>query len=256
MNEATIKNFLANVRALAERDGTVELRAESTPTGSVGTTYKTRVLEVMDDGELLIDVPAFPEANEQLTRGAQVSILAVHESRRLVGYATVLGVEQFELAGGHCTRALRVGRATSVESAQRRRFFRANAGGAVAHPAELFLLDPATDDRTPIERRPIKAWLLNIGGGGVGVTVDQGSTLGPSLRRTTRFLTSLTLPGEAQRLDVVTKLVHIQAMHKDTLYLGFEFLFADRAEQRRVEDLIIRVNTLLQRQQIRRQRGA
>jgi len=111
-------------------------------------------------------------------------------------------------------------------------------------------------EREPIEPKPIKAWLLNIGGGGVGVTVEHGHALGPSLRRTTRFLASVKLPGEDQPLHVVAKLVHLQAMHGDTLYLGFEFQFDHTAEQRRVEDQIVRVTTLLQRQQIRRQRGA
>jgi hypothetical protein len=256
MNDATIQNFLDNIRALAQRDGAVEIRAERTPDGGVGTTCKTRVLEVIGDGELLVDVPPYPEANEELARGADVSVLAVQGSRRLIGYGRVLGVEKYELAGGQRTRALRISRATAVESAQRRRFFRASAGGAVAHPVELYLLNPATDDREPIEPKPLKAWLLNIGGGGVGVTAEHGSTVGPSLRRTTRFLALVKLPGEDQPLQVVLKLVHLQAMHGDTLYLGFEFQFDRTAEQRRVEDQIVRVTTLLQRQQIRRQRGA
>jgi len=256
MNDATIQHFLDNVRALAQRDGAVEIRAERTPAGGVGTTCKTRVLEVIGDGELLVDVPPYPEANQELARGADVSVLAVQGSRRLIGYGKVLGVERYELAGGQRTRALRISRASEVESAQRRRFFRASAGGAVAHPVELFLLDPAAGDRKPLEPEPIKAWLLNIGGGGVGLTVEHGNALGPSLRRTTRFLASVKLPGEDQPLHVVAKLVHLQAMHGDTLYLGFEFQFDHAAEQRRVEDQIVRVSTLLQRQQIRRQRGA
>lgn len=255
MKEATIANFLASAQSLAQRDGAVEVRAEDAGE-TVGTTYKVRLLELLGDGEMLIDMPTQAGAASELYRGAAVSVLVIEGVRRLVGYCRVLGTEQYELAGGQRTRSLRLSRPGAVESAQRRRFFRVNAGGSVTHPVELALLDPGGGPGKLPGVKPLHAALLNIGGGGMGVTIDHSRELGATLRRTTRFQATVQLPGPGEPLRVAMRLVHVQPTQGNTLYLGFEFDCVGTAEQRRVEDQVVRVATCLQRQQIRRQRGA
>ncbi len=270
MPSPTIKTYLAGLDLLADRSGTVELRAidprnqvagaagvpgASSVPGVPGTTFKLRTLQVAEDGAILLEMSNLTAANHELKRGVTVEVLVVEGTSRLVGTSRIVGVELFQLNATNKVRALRLERPHRVESAQRRKFFRANAGGASDQPVMLHQVEQNGHTRRVLDTKGCKASLQNLSGGGVGLTIDRGLQFSQVLQRSTHFIARMTLPEQDATLDVLIRLVHMEPIPGDALYLGFEFLFDDEAERRTVEERVVRATTALQRQQIRRRRG-
>jgi len=251
MLKPTIPQFIAGLRAACDRGTAVEVAAELPQDEGPGTTFKVSILDVADDGRVVLEMPREPEASAELRRGRHALVLMAEGVGRVIGACRIEAVEYYQLNAQRRVRALRLGRPTRVESAQRRRFFRVQAAGTANQPVLLRPATPQAGGAAPL----LKARLHNISGGGFGLVMDRSTRLGNTLRAARDFQASLPLPG-GDPLTVHCRLVHLQPMAGDTIYLGFQLDHRNAAEQRTVEDRIVRATTEMQRLQLRRQRGA
>lgn len=243
------------VASLVARHGAVEVAAASPPKGG-GPMHvdRCRLLRVTPSGELLIERPAEGGMPAMLTRGMEMIVTAAHRGHRWEGHCRVIRSESFRPNEGNVVLAIRLSAPERIESGQRRRFFRVPIG---AGDASLELCVISTDDR---RKKPgfgvLEPALLNLSGGGVGVSVALSPQVGELLRSSRAYRCVLRVSGHDEPLDLAARLIHVEPLPHNRIYLGLEFLFEDAAERRQVQDLLTRAATEIERRQLRRHRRA
>jgi c-di-GMP-binding flagellar brake protein YcgR len=248
--------------SLARHNGAVDLSTVAEEGEAV--TYRTRLLALEDDGVLLVERPGQPGVSHRLQEGVAVELVAVEQGHRWKGRCEVLGFSDYHLNAATKVRAVRLSGPGEVTSAQRRYFFRVDIAGSQVQPAVLVPMWNIGDEESSagavyepvVGAEPIHANLLNVSGGGVGVRVNVTPQLVAALKKGEIYRCVLMLPTIARPLELTARLVHLRPRKDRTAYLGLQFVLDGSARQRQVQDQIIRFATDMERQQLRRQRGA
>ncbi len=256
------------IQALAERNESVEVvlvsqgdehRLPSAPDADV-QPCRMRVLSSEPNGEMILQRSNASEPAAEMNRGAIVEVLLSDNGQRWRAVSEVLEGFYYKLNAQQRIRAVRLSPPHDIQSAQRRAFFRADMLGA---DLDMVLLEPVEStpsDATGAEREEIdlrlKARLVNISGGGLGVNVPVRREIVTLIRENRQYRCRINLPEIDESIDVRVQLIHLRRPTPQVLYLGLEFRFDDSAQRKRTEDLIVRFTTWMQRRQIRRARRA
>lgn len=250
------------LRELAARNGSVrvtplgDLEADAaepdTEPTAASHTCLTRLLAVNDDESLMLELPPAPAEAGALRRAAALDVLAHNEGQRLIGRCPVLEQVRHRLNARTGVLALRLGPAQRIYSGQRREFFRAELDADEALSTRLTLLEPKGDE----PRTPFKAQLRNLSGSGMGLLLEHSPADPRALIAGRAYRCQFQLPGDEQGIDLDAHLVHARPTNKGAIYLGMAFHFANRAEQHRIQEQIVRFTTMLERKRLQRRRSA
>lgn len=277
---------------IAERGGAIEI-ALATPEGESNDydadhsarknlIWRVRVL-ALTSGEIIVEEPVVLRQRIHVAPGVElIGVIAVGPNRWMFR-TTNLGQTTAPLGGGIQTGALRLAMPTLVERCQRRAFYRVstvdmNLPAVVCAP----LLDPssavaaetairaAVDDMSPgviariAPESPIMnpeigpsfhATLVNIGGGGVGLLVEQQDASGLDRHRNFWLRIDLT-PHMTTPLGVCTRLAHTHIDVSKRTYAGMSFEFGHNAAYEKfVIEQVCRYVAEVQREQLRRRGG-
>lgn len=257
MDAAAYQVWRDALRTLADRNGGVDVCPPAGRRNDPPPSYRCRLLALGDDKTLVIERPTAGGASQHVEPGATLWVLAINGPHRWEGRCRVLETETFALNKDTSVRALRLSDAEDIRSGQRRQFFRVNTGDSDLQLALIYTHLAPVGARKGADEPRLDVRAINISGGGLGLRL----ALNPRVKvtewvRLGRVYTCmLQLPGMTP-IEVAARLVHIEPMHNDALYLGMEFVFENDHFGRHVQDNIAKYAAELQRRQLRRQRGA
>ncbi|MEQ8770650.1 MAG: hypothetical protein RIB60_09085 [Phycisphaerales bacterium] len=242
-----------------ERGGGLEfaLSADDARSPVKDLVWRVRILGLTDD-EIHIEVPGAMGRSFGIDPGSSlIGIMSVGQNRWMF-HTTVLGVMEFDGRAGP-VRALRLQMPERVERCQRRSFDRISTAQLnlprvecwslrdvrSAIPAEVAarvrLLDacdadltgsvPSDDPMLPDVGATFPAMLANIGGGGVGLTVEPG--FGGMLDSGPMFWLSIDMsPVLPAPLALTARLAHTHVDSQQRVYAGMAFEFGHHAAHR------------------------
>lgn len=259
----------ATLEQLNQRDAVIELSRLTEVDGVEKTEAPRRVrLLAFRPNGMAVDLPSMSSPSH-FPRGSMVKLLAVQNTHRWEIKSKVLGVVTLRLNDQTEVPALMLARPHEVTSAQRRSFFRVSTGGVDLPAVILHQLPddaqpcPVLDDHGqpssgvsadfmgPLPMlSPIKARLLNLGAGGLGLEVHE--SVYHRLNYSTRFLCRLNLPSLKEPLAIPARLVHREINPSLQVYLGLSFEPQGDVLARRREDQLGQFISWLQRQQLQR----
>ncbi len=263
VSEITAQNWKTIIGALCQRNSSVEVKAIFADQ-KVRPTYLTRLLEISNKGQIVIERPNQLGVGTQLAIGNRVELIAVDDERRLRGVCKVLQVGRFKLNQVMSVPALQLSAATDIGSAQRRALYRVDVAGSVKDHVIMVPIPPP-DGCEPIEvpegdttqktESAIKAIMKNISGGGIGVLVHATPEMFESLQLYPYFQCQFKLPSVEQPIVINARIMHIQPMEHNDISLGLKFIADDPAHYDQIQDKMVKFTTMLQREQLKRQRG-
>ena len=97
--------------------------------------------------------------------------------------------------------------------------------------------------------------MVNLGGGGVGVSIRGNRDTLKYLQKHTQFRCRIDIESEKKVVDLDAKLVHISSLDTTGLYLGLHFMIPDDKAGKQLQNQLAQYATWLQRQQLRRRRA-
>ena len=207
---------------------------------------------------MVVERPQHAGMLDELQSGEVLSVLLVRDSVRLQGRCRIVSRTRFELNEHTRVVALQLAPAEDVGSAQRRQFFRVSAAGEDVPPVLLQPLLPDADAEggyRDADLDVIKAKLVNIGGGGVGLIVSASQALLEALPNCRYYDCCIELPAVQECVRARGQLVHIQPNQDKTFYLGMKFAFATPRERRVAEDQVVKFTTNIERRHLRHKRA-
>jgi hypothetical protein len=271
-----------------ERNGAIEIAVardyDETEEGR-HLVWRVRVLSVTED-EIVVEQPMTLGQLISLRDGvALVAILAIGQNRWMFT-TTNLGATEFELGRQRAIPAVRLKMPDTVRRCQRRNFYRVETAALNLPEVELWpLLDPKSvilaeranelefernqqglslkpEGESPLldekdvmpETGPrFTAMLMNIGGGGVGLTVPPDHA--QALQRHKLFWMRFSLPPELETpICATAKLAHTHMQSDQMVYAGMSFDFSfNPGHQRFVVDQICKYIAVQQRSQFQRE---
>ncbi len=245
--------------------------------------WRVRILSLCDD-EIVLEQPMTLGETMGLEKGVELVVVMAVGQNRWMFKTTVLGATEYSPVPGRSGCAFRVAVPETVERCRRRSFYRVSTTQLVLpkvtcwpllNPDSVVLAEktnemrvlasqnpsePATFENVdehltmPEVGPPFQATLANIGGGGIGIVVEQGDAQALSRHRT--FWLSIALPPEiVVPLAVTAKLVHTHIDSSQKTYCGLAFEFGhNRSHQKFIVDQIRRCVTIQQEAQLRKLR--
>ena len=244
------------LRSQCEQNGTVEITLLSALSAvGVRTSCRVRLLAVGPDGALEVEQPTLTDdLVGDYAPGTPIQVLVVDKNHRWEGVCALIEATQHQLNETKTVAALRLGPATEVRSAQRRAFFRVNTSGI---PIEIAMSSLAGSQSVgDMGSASLDVLLQNISGGGIGVLVPLSAHTIQSLRQRLYWHCSISLPSIDEPIELKARLVHVHPITVDTALLGLEFEGNPDEMASKAQDQIVRFNTWVQREQLRRRRGA
>lgn len=255
-----------------ERDGWVELcpvLAED-ETGPA-PAYRARVLWVDDDASMGVERPPFLGVNRALRVGRPVQVRLTEDGTRLRAESRIAEVRAHQLNARTELIALALDPPTDIRSDQRRAFYRVSTQGLEFAPiefapvlegtkramtAEQPLSDDDADAAAAMNCRAVEGTLMNISGGGLGVSVPATRELLDTLPPSRCYTAELRLPDGQPPLPLTLRLVHVQMHQAGRVYFGMRLEEPDPARREKIEERLVRFATDIERRQLRRQRTA
>lgn len=231
------------------------------------TVRKVRLLQAYEDGGILIQQPPGFARREQASAINRVRLLLLDGLQRLEGCCEVAGSEEYDLNETTCLLALRLKPPGRIRSAQRRQFYRVNTFGGdqtivitltpLPHDVKMPQIDDATQVSEIEAAGPsMQATLVNISGGGAGVTVQLAEREARALMRACNFHVHMPLPTLPRALQLVAQLIHVRELAHGGAYLGLKFIFSSPRQQQHAEEALLQFATTIERRQLQRQRRA
>lgn len=183
--------------------------------------------------------------------GSELDVCLTTERVRLVARHRVAAIEPYALNDRQRVTIMRLTRVGAIASAQRRASFRVET--ATSDFPAVTLNQPGPDGR---KLKPIAGFMVNLSVGGVGVKVPERR-----FRDAPRpgVVFDFTLPAGAGRgvIHAAVRLCRVQSAPPGMLLLGFEFVMdASQPDHLKLSESIARLTTNLQREQLRKRRGA
>jgi len=246
--------------------------------------WRVRILGLNDD-EIVVEQPGALGQSICLDVGTKLIVGLTIGQNRWMFKTDVVGLAQIGQAHGRPIAGLRLAMPVHVERCQRRNFYRMST--AQLHLPEVqcwSLLDLTSVVAAEVANRalitgllsgaikplnsnsdeplvlpdvgpPFKAHMVNIGGGGAGLLVDRGETIGPDKSRALWLRLDLR-PHIPAPIAMTAKVAHTHMDSGQNVYLGVAFDFSFHAAHRdfvagRICDYVL----ANQREQVRRIAG-
>ena len=238
-------NFLAN---LAKRDGAVELAPRGVSDDDARKVYRSRLFVVEKDGAIIVERPDASVIDHAFSVGDTLELLLVVNNQRLLGDCILRGVEVRQINTSTRNTCFTLEPAKRVRVDQRRSFFRIQTAASDLSPVKLLA------EGEPIENE-VATRMVNLGGGGVGVSIRGNRDTLKYLQQHTQFRCRIDIESEKKVVDLDAKLVHISSLDTTGLYLGLHFMIPDDKAGKQLQNQLAQYATWLQRQQLRRRRA-
>lgn len=252
--------WLDTVSHLAARNGAVQLSLSQKAGGAAASDLvcRVRLLDVEDEGALIIERPAAGDIAAQMTPDQVVSVLAVNDRQRWRGRCKVERSVKFTLNDATTVPAIKLSAALAVESGQRRDSFRVDTSAVDLPLVRLTYAPGELNDKPEVtagESGTIVGRMLNLSGGGMGLSVEHVKPIAHKPVSGGRYRCEFSLPTFATPIVLHARLVHVEPVAGGT-YLGLEFEFTGPEDHRHLRTHIVKFATQLERLHLRRQRGA
>jgi c-di-GMP-binding flagellar brake protein YcgR len=247
--EITQEVWVAALERSEARNAPVELQRLA-PDGrdEFAPMLKSRMLG-LDQTQMVIEEPSGNVAAEMLQPGAPVMLYIVEGDDRWEFETHVLETTRFALNASVRVQALRLASPKSASKAQRRDFYRVNTAGVVDQPVQVTAAIPHSQGDTE-EIIELEGRLVNIGGGGMGLTVNENAAR--RMLRAKKIHCRVTLPTLNHPLEVNVRVAHSQQEARDIHYMGLQFVFQRPAARDQVADKLCYFAAWLQRQRLNR----
>lgn len=270
---------------VAQRNGSLEIavaREYSDDEQGRHLLWRVRILQ-LTDSEIIVEQPMALGQTIPIEMGVQlVAILAIGQNRWMFS-TTNLGDTVHKPDARSAIQALRLVMPTSVERCQRRNYYRVQTAGVDLPEVSIWpLLDPKTvlvaeraneleyennesnkmltsakassdvdgDLLMPDVGPELNATILNLGGGGIGLSFDPDNSA--VLSRHKLYWLKFVLPPELTTpICATAKLIHSHMESNQQIYAGFAFDFSfNPVHQRFLVNQICRFISIQQRDQL------
>lgn len=251
---------------LIDRNSTVELAAVvSAPAGDQGEPvdlprYKVRPLAYDPEQRILTTERARPRPGEPhaIHTHQRVDVYIITDAMRLVAGHDVREIAPYQLNDEKRITAFTLARVGSIQSAQRRSYFRVDTTACAFNEITLNRCGP-----TGRRLRPIRGRLINLSAGGVGLLVpmhhfqDEEDSENENTQPECHYSVTLDLPNNPSPVSAPVKLRRAHPDKRGDVYLGMALDFDPAIpEHQRTQAALLRLTTDLQREQLRRRRSA
>ncbi|MEM9414738.1 MAG: PilZ domain-containing protein [Planctomycetota bacterium] len=239
------KQFLAY---MSKRDGGVEIAPRGASEDDTRKVYKSRLFEVTKDGEIIVERPDQSVLDHAFRIGDTIELLLVVNNQRMLGDCELLEVEARQINRATRVTCFKLGAAKRVRIDQRRLFFRVGTAGADMGTIGLLAEGKEIEDE-------IRGRMVNLGGGGMGVSIRAHRDVLREVQGNTRYRCRLEIKSENEVVDLDTTLVHLSPLDTTGLYLGLRFELPAGKEGKALESRLVQYGAWLQRQQLKRRRA-
>ncbi len=247
--EITAEVWMAALERSVARNAPVELQRLA-PDGrdEYAPLLKSRMLG-LDQAQMVVEEPTGPDAEQMLQTGSQVMLYIAEGDDRWEFATQVLETTRFALNASVRVQALRLAAPTSASKAQRRDFYRVDTAGVVDEPVQITVSIPHAQGESA-EIIELEGRLVNIGGGGMGLTVNEQAAR--RMLRADKVHCKVALPTLNHRLELNVRVAHSQQQSRDVHYMGLQFIFQRPAARDQVADKLCYFAAWLQRQRLNR----
>ncbi len=245
------KQWQTMLKMLAWRDAPVELSRRGAQDEGPPIVYRSRLFEVEEDGAIIVERPGQAVGDQGSDDRDDIELLLMHNGDRLIATCTIRDTHLRWINQAVRVPCYRLSPGRRPQREQRRSFYRVNVAAVSLEP--VLLETPATGDQDeqPLQ---IKARLVNLSAGGVGVSVRaRKDTLG-KIKRTRSFRCTMRFE-DGLVIEMPTRVAHIGARGDDLLYLGLQTDIDDEVHARSVQDQLQHLCTQFQRAQLQRRRA-
>ena len=174
----------------------------------------------------------------------------MYSNERLIATCTIVETFINEIKPGMRVLCYKLSPARRPQREQRRDFFRVNVAALDLEPVKLSHTDEENEDNS----FQVKARLVNLSGGGIGVCIRGSTKVLNQIKRSRTFGCQAVL-GSSLKVKAPVRIAHIEAIGDDGLYLGLEFAPQDEGEAKLLEELMIQRCTEFQRIQLKKRRA-
>ena len=241
------KDWNKLLKFLAGRDAPVELSRRDAQSDGPPMIYRSRLFEVQADGSIIVERPSHISCGTAFANRDDIELLLIHNGERLVATCTVLEtfIQQINPTVRVTCYKLSPGRRPMRD--QRRTFYRVNVAGLPLDPVIL----ESKDEDAPFL---IKGKLVNLSGGGFGVSVRADAKLLGQIKRTRCFRCTAVLD-DGHAIAAPVRVSHISQRSEDLIYLGLQTEIEDETYARAVEDELLHHCARFQRLQLQRRKA-
>lgn len=247
MPSSITKHWQQMLNNIAAHNAPAELtRGDSTNVETM-VTYRSRVFEVLEDGCIIVETPRQAVLDHSFGNGDDIELLLMQEGERLVATCTIRETFVYEVNETLRVTCYRLSPGRRPKREQRRSFFRVGVAAMELKPVKL--VHENEENRFEFNGR-----LVNISGGGLGITVRAARRVLNDIKRSRSYQCAAWL-GEEERVMAPVRIAHIEALGEDGLYLGVEFDIDDPSESNFIEQKMQHRCTEIQREQLQRRRA-
>lgn len=240
------------LKRLAERDGSVELSRGVRNDDSAVISYRTRVFAVQpEDGCIIVETPKQAVQDRIFRLGHDIDMTLMVNSERMVATCTLHEVFTYKINPTVTVTCYRLSPGRRPVREQRRSYFRVNVAAMELKPTVLISETEEEDVKTICE---YKGRLVNISAGGMGISFRAARKVLNQIKRTRGFNCVAWL-GDDDHVEVPVRVMHINALGDDGLYLGLRFDIEDEAQAKHHEQHMQQKCTEIQRMQLQRRRA-
>jgi len=237
----------ALLSAQAGRDTPVELSRRSCDPDAPVVTYRSRLFHLEPDGSIIVERPVQAMRDKAFSDGDDIEIVLIDKNERMVATCTIRATFSHKINAAVSVTCYRLSPGRRPQREQRRSFYRVSVA-ALDLPAVQLVHD--NDDGV----FQFNARMVNLSGGGLGVSVRDRSEVLHKIKRTRTFNCYARFDS-ANTLVAPVIVRHISAIGDDGLYLGLQFQVADVNESRILQDRLQHLCTEFQRASLKRRRA-
>ncbi|MBX2850470.1 MAG: PilZ domain-containing protein [Phycisphaeraceae bacterium] len=248
MPSSNEKQWQAMLKRLAERDGSVELSRGVSNDQAAVITYRSRAFEVLEDGCIIVETPRQAVQDKSFKVGHDIDLTIMVNNERMVATCTLHEAITYEVNPSLRVTCYRLSPGRRPVREQRRSFYRVSVAAMDLKPVKLSC---KIDEDEVFE---CAGKLSNISAGGFGVSIRATREVLGQIKRTRFFECSAWL-SDQECVVAPVRVMHINALGDDGLYLGLQFAFTDETEADQLEQHIQQRCTEIQRMQLQRRRA-
>jgi|GEM_PF-2385669 len=232
---------------IAAHNAPAEISRGNSSDINAAVTYRSRVFEVLDDGCIIVGTPRQAVIDRSFGNRDDVELLIMHNNERLVATCTIRETFVYQVNDSLRLTCYRLSPGRRPKREQRRSFFRVGVAAMELKPVKL--IHENEEARFEFQGR-----LVNISGGGLGISVRASRQILNQIKRKRSYQCAAWL-GEEEHVNAPVRIVHIEALGEDGLYLGVEFDIDDPSQLQFIEQKMQHRCTEVQRLQLQRRRA-
>lgn len=227
---------------LSQRSAPVELVKPKTWHGAKRISYRSRLLDLGPDGSIIVELPRQAEAENAFPIGRKLEMQMVLHHRRMAGDCELLGTTHHQPQGQPGVACYRLGPCDNPRVYQSRQHDRTST--ANDNDLKPVLLKPMGASRG------IETKMMNLGVGGVGLSVMGDFGLLKRLRECVHFVVRLPIREGKADLQLTATLAHLTPVSQTRLYMGLCFLMPEGDAGSDIEARLRQYVAWLQRRQV------